>query len=83
MELMISCEYERHFFFFSEIHLKYVNGLLSIIRQEIIDEQIRTFDENHERSFLDLYIREMKEAEKKQENTTFFCTSNYMECINI
>lgn len=35
--------------------------------KNLIDEQYRTYDENHERHFLDLYFKEMK-AEQRNKN---------------
>lgn len=41
----------------------------------IIDEQYRTYDENHERHFLDVYFKEMKAAERSKhfKNAEFSC----------
>lgn len=32
--------------------------------KEIVDKTISTYDENHERNFIDIYIKEMKKGEK-------------------
>lgn len=44
------------------------------IFQKMIDAQINTYDESHDRNFIDMYYRQMKEAEAKgDENSTFSC----------
>lgn len=39
--------------------------------KNLVDEQYKTYDENHERHFLDLYFKEMKAKEAKQSNKNF------------
>lgn len=44
------------------------------IFKKLIDEQINTYDGGHERNFVDMYVRKMKEAEATgDEKTTFSC----------
>lgn len=40
--------------------------------QNIVDEQIKTFDESHERHFVDMYVNKMREAEADPNNETYF-----------
>lgn len=46
--------------------------------KELVQEHYRTFDPDHERSVLDLYFREMKKAETKDEPTFFFCKKKHV-----
>lgn len=40
----------------------------------MVDEQIRTFDENHERHFIDMYIKQIRKAEANpNQNSSFSC----------
>lgn len=50
------------------------NGMVYNFMKLLVDKHIKTFDEHHERNFIDLYIREMKEAEKLgYENSSYHC----------
>lgn len=44
--------------------------------KDLIDEQYRTYDENHERHFLDLYFKEMKTEQRNKHfrHADFGCT---------
>lgn len=53
--------------------LRESNSYLYQFIQKIIDKNLKTYNENYERHFLDLYTKEMKEAEKNGEKTTFMC----------
>lgn len=44
------------------------------IFKKMIDEQISTYDDSHDRNFIDMYVRKMKEAEATgDEKSTFSC----------
>lgn len=47
-------------------------GFNSLLIQKIIDEQIRTYDASHERHFIDMYVKKMKEHELNTETNTYF-----------
>lgn len=48
------------------------------IFKKLIDEQIRTYDDSHERNFVDMYVRKMKEAEASgNDKTSFSCEWTY------
>lgn len=47
--------------------------------QNIINEQIKTFDESHERHFIDMYINKVREAERNgDETSTYSCKMSQM-----
>lgn len=54
---------------------KAVSGQHNFMKK-LIDEQYRTFDENHDRHFLDLYFKEMKAKERNKNfrHADFDCT---------
>lgn len=58
---------------------KIVRESAMIIRQifkDLLDEQIKTYDENHERHFVDVYIKKWREMERSSaELSTFSCKS--------
>lgn len=40
----------------------------------LVDKHIQSFNEDHERNFIDMYIREMKESQKLDiKNSSFHC----------
>lgn len=41
--------------------------------KEIVTRQANTYQEGHIRHFMDLYIKEIKDAEQKGENSGFLC----------
>lgn len=45
---------------------------MNVTFQGMIDEQIRTFDESHDRHFIDMYIRKMRE-QADDPASTFSC----------
>lgn len=53
------------------------SGQYSFMKQ-LIDEQYRSYDENHERHFLDLYFKEMKSEQQNKyfKNADFGCTKS-------
>lgn len=50
--------------------------------REIVDKQIATFQEGHTRHFIDVYIKEMRDAETKGENSSFFYDQLVMVCTD-
>lgn len=42
------------------------------IFQKMIDEQISTYDDSHSRNFIDMYVREIREAEAKGDKQSSF-----------
>lgn len=53
--------------------LKGNTGAYNFIKA-IVDKHISTYDPNHERNFVDIYIKEMNEAKKKGDtNSEFLC----------
>lgn len=50
------------------------NGILYKFLSGLIDTQIATYNPNHERHFVDMYITEMKKAEAMDDKTRgFYC----------
>ena len=51
------------------------NGSMDMydLMEEIIKKQVYTYQEGHIRSFMDMYIKEIKEAEIKGEKSGFLC----------
>lgn len=44
------------------------------IFKTMVDEQINTYDESHDRNFVDMYVRKMKKAEATgDEKSSFTC----------
>lgn len=68
---VITIEYTRLFIYqFEQLKKK----MKSFFLQKIVDEQIETFDENHERHFIDMYIKEIRQAEANpNQNSSFSC----------
>lgn len=50
--------------------------------KEIVDRQIASYQEGHTRHFMDVYIKEMKEAEAKGEKSAFFYDQMVMMCTD-
>lgn len=50
--------------------------------KDIVDKQIATFQEGHLRHFMDVYIKEMKDAEAKGEKSAFFYDQLVMVCTD-
>lgn len=50
--------------------------------KEVIDHQVKTYQDGHIRSFLDVYIKEIKEAEEKNENSDFTQDQLIMICTD-
>lgn len=52
--------------------------------KNLIDEQYRTYSENHERHFLDLYFKEMKsnQRNKKYQHADFGCKEHKVITFN-
>lgn len=51
------------------------NGMVYNFMKALVDKHLKTFDENHERNFIDMYIREIKESQKLGfENSSFHCS---------
>lgn len=48
----------------------------------ITDKQFETYEEGHTRSFMDVYIKEIKEAEVKGEKTGFLYEQLVMMCTD-
>lgn len=43
------------------------------LMKEVIKKQVYTYQDGHVRSFIDIYIKEIKEAEVKGEKSGFLC----------
>lgn len=52
------------------------------LMKEIVDKQIATYEDGHSRHFMDVYIKEIKEAEVKGENTGFLYDQMVMMCTD-
>ncbi|CAO1420739.1 unnamed protein product [Diamesa serratosioi] len=52
------------------------------LMEEIIKKQINTYQEGHVRSFMDMYIKEIKEAELKGEKSGFLYDQMVMICTD-
>lgn len=52
------------------------------VMKGFIDQQIATYQEGHVRTFMDLYIKEMKDAELKGEKTDFTYDQMIMMCTD-
>lgn len=52
------------------------------VMRGFIDQQVKTYQDGHVRTFLDLYIKEMKEAEGKGENSDFSYDQMVMMCTD-
>lgn len=46
--------------------------------QTIVDEQIRTYDPNHERHFIDMYINKMRERDSNPNEKTYFTCNSWI-----
>lgn len=54
--------------------LQIVSFYFKFYLQKIVDEQIRTYDENHERHFIDMYIKKIRQAEANpNQSSSFSC----------
>lgn len=57
--------------------LKSNQGLYKFMKR-FVDKQIDTYDENHQRHFLDMYITEMRKSEKSNDfSGGFFCKCSF------
>lgn len=50
--------------------------------REVVDKQIATYQEDHVRNFMDVYIKEIKESEAGGENTGFLYDQLVMMCTD-
>jgi hypothetical protein len=46
--------------------------------QKAVTEHKATYSDDHERSFIDVYLKEMKKREKTEEISTFSGESNFL-----
>lgn len=52
--------------------------------KELIDQQVATYDSSHERSFIDMYLNEMKKADAMNDKeTTFSCTFDSSDLFTV
>lgn len=63
------------------------NGMVYNFMKALVDKHVDTFDENHERNFIDMYIGEMRQLEKSgHTNSSFHCKDSkdcsYFNYIN-
>lgn len=50
------------------------NGMVYNFMKRLVDKHIDTFDENHERNFIDMYIAEMRNLQLKgHADTSYHC----------
>lgn len=52
------------------------------LMREIVDRQIATYEDGHVRSFVDVYIKEIKESEASGEQTDFLYDQLVMMCTD-
>jgi hypothetical protein len=52
------------------------------LMKEIVDRQIKSYQEGHVRSFMDVYIKEIKDAELKGQETGFLYDQMVMMCTD-
>lgn len=55
-----------------KILLKSNQGLYNFMKR-FVDKQVDTYDENHQRHFLDMYIAEIRKSEKNNDFSGGFC----------
>lgn len=56
--------------------------LMFDMMKEIVDKQVKSYQEGHIRHFLDVYIKEIKESEVNGENTDFKYDQLVMMCTD-
>lgn len=50
--------------------------------KSICDQQFKTYQEGHTRSFMDVYIKEIKDAEEKDDQSGFLYDQLVMSCVD-